>query len=77
MSAANTYRRISPNQYSGAETRTSAVPMLARSRREPARLADTIPTPTPVTTHTMAPPMTSDSVAGRRLKISSLTGALL
>ena len=31
----------------------------------------------PVTSHTIAPPITSESVAGRRSKINSLTGALL
>ncbi len=49
--------------------------MLARSSFEPARRAEMMPTPSPVTTQITAPPSTSEIVAGRRLAISSFTGA--
>ena len=77
MSAANTYSRISPSQYSGAETSTSAPPMLTRSMRERGLRAETIPTARPENSHSTAPPNTSESVAGRRPAIRLPTEAPL
>ena len=77
MSAAKRYNAISPSQYSGAETSTSALPMLARSSSERRRRAETIPIGSPIPSHTMLAPTASDTVAPRRLAIRLLTGAEL
>ena len=77
MSAANRYSAISPSQYSGAETNTSAVPIVARSSRERRRSAETIPIGRPIASQMTAAPTVSDSVAGSRSAIRLLTDAPL
>ena len=77
MSFANRYRRISPSQYSGAETSSSAVPIAPRSSFERRRTAETIPTARPTPSQITDAPITSETVAGSRSTIRPLTDAEL
>ena len=72
----NRYSDTRPSQYTGAEMATSAVPIAARSRSVPRLIAEMIPIGMPISSHTIAPPMASAAVAGRRSKICWLTETL-
>ncbi len=66
-----------PSQNVGAEIATNAPIIAARSASLPRLSAEMIPTPRPTTSHKIAPPIQSETVAGRRWKINSATGASL
>ena len=75
MSLENRNRTTSPNQNTGIDTNTSAMPIALRSSRVPRLIAEMIPIGIPASSHTIAAPTVSDRVAGSRLVIRLRTEA--
>ncbi len=77
MSDANANRTRSPSQYTGAETNTSEIPIVVRSRMLRRLIAEMIPTGMPIASQMTTAPTVSDRVAGSRSAIRLLTEAPL
>src|SRR5579859_6861548 len=73
----NKNRTTRPNQKTGIDTNTSAIPIAVRSSSEPRLIAEMIPIGMPASSQTIAAPIVSDSVAGSRSLIRLRTDAEL
>ena len=73
MSDANRNRTIRPSQYTGIETKNSAVPIALRSSHVRRLIAEMIPTGIPISNHRITAPTVSESVAGNRSFIRLIT----